>query len=217
VNPIDIASQDFETALDSADSEAADDFAVPAGMTWSIDGIDVDGEYFSRDGTDTIPMGFHVRIWSNDVGTNLPSGLVAARLNQTYTNLGDSPGDVQVALDSPVVLAAGTWWVSVQALLDYGTGTHQWFWHNRTTQSNQGAAWQNPGGLLGMGCVSFSRRATCQGTTDAPDQAFRLRGAASSAAGPTPLPGAEGRREEAGACDPAHPPRPLQSRPDQPS
>ena len=51
-NPADISSQDFETSLDAADSEAADDFVVPAGLTWSIDGIDVDGEYFSRDGLD---------------------------------------------------------------------------------------------------------------------------------------------------------------------
>jgi hypothetical protein len=187
-NPVDIASQDFEAALDGADSEAADDFVVPAGMTWSVDGIDVDGEYFSRDGTDSVPAGFHVRFWSNDASTSLPSGLFAARLSQTYTSLGDSPGDVQVAFDSPVALSAGTWWVSVQARLDYGAGTHQWFWHNRTTQSNQGAAWQNPGGMLGMGCTGFSRRATCQGTTDAPDQALRLRGTAATLGGPPPPP-----------------------------
>ena len=98
-NPADISSQDFETSLDAADSEAADDFVVPAGLTWSIDGIDVDGEYFSRDGLDPVPAGFHVRFWSNDAATNLPSALSAARLSQPYTAFGTELGDVQIALE----------------------------------------------------------------------------------------------------------------------
>jgi len=192
-NPADISSQDFETSLDAADSEAADDFVVPAGLTWSIDGIDVDGEYFSRDGLDPVPVGFHVRFWSNDAATSLPSALSAARLSQPYTALGTALGDVQIALGSialgsPVVLPAGTWWVSVQARLDYGTGTQQWFWHNRIVQWGQGAAWQNPGDLSQTHCISFSRRSGCQGTTDAPDQAFRLHGASAPAGAPPPPP-----------------------------
>ena len=187
-NPADISSQDFETSLDAADSEAADDFVVPAGMTWSIDGIDVDGEYFSRDGLDPVPAGFHVRIWSNDAATNLPSALSAARLSQPYTAFGTALGDVQIALGPPVVLPAGTWWVSVQARLDYGTGTQQWFWHNRVAQSGQGAAWQNPGDLSQTHCVSFARRSVCQGTADAPDQVFRLHGTAVPAGAPPPPP-----------------------------
>ena len=69
-NPADITSQDFEAGLDAADSEAADDFVVPPGATWTIDAIDLDGEYFSRDGEDPVPSGFHVRFWSNDAATN---------------------------------------------------------------------------------------------------------------------------------------------------
>ena len=230
-NPADISSQDFETSLDAADSEAADDFVVPAGLTWSIDGIDVDGEYFSRDGLDPVPAGFHVRFWSNDAATNLPSALSAERLSQPYTAFGTALGDVQVGLDSPVVLPAGTWWVSVQARLDYGPGTHQWFWHNRIAQSGQGAAWQNPGDLLQTHCVSFARRSACQGTTDAPDQVFALHGTAAPAGAPPPPPpppppaaaarsaslsSAQSRGQEARAGNPAHPASPLQGRPDQP-
>ena len=187
-NPADISSQDFETSLDAADSEAADDFVVPAGLAWSIDGIDVDGEYFSRDGLDPVPVGFHVRFWSNDAATNLPSVLSAERLSQPYTAFGTAPGDVQVGLEAPVVLPEGTWWVSVQARLDYGPGTHQWFWHNRIAQSGQGAAWKNPGDLLQTHCVLFARRSACQGTTDAPDQVFALHGTAAPAGAPPPPP-----------------------------
>jgi hypothetical protein len=187
-NPVDISSQDFETALDGADSEAADDFVVPDGLNWSLDGIDVDGEYFSRDRLDPIPDSFHVRFWSNDAATNLPSTLFAARLSQPYTPYGTNPGDVQIAFASPVVLTPGTWWVSVQARLDYGTATRQWFWHNRLVQSGQGAAWQNPGDVSQAHCTSFARRSTCQGTTEAPDQVFRLHGIASPIGAPPPPP-----------------------------
>jgi hypothetical protein len=45
--PVNIPSQDFETALDFFDSQAADDFIVPAGQTWQVTEVDVLGEYDS--------------------------------------------------------------------------------------------------------------------------------------------------------------------------
>jgi hypothetical protein len=41
--PVDIISQDAEIAFDFFDSEAADDFIVPAGQTWEISEVDVLG------------------------------------------------------------------------------------------------------------------------------------------------------------------------------
>jgi len=41
--PINIPSQDAETALDFFDSQAADDFTVPAGQTWQVTELDVLG------------------------------------------------------------------------------------------------------------------------------------------------------------------------------
>ena len=195
--PYDIASQDFEPSMDAADSEAADDFVVTAGLVWTVDGIDLDGEYFSRDGEIPVPTGFNVRFWANDPATNLPSTQVAGseRLNQPYTSLGTSPGDVQVTLSPPVSLPAGTWWVSAQARLDYGSpaNTRQWFWHNRTVQSYQGAAWRNPGNLLQMNCPAFARRGPCQGSTQAPDEVFRLHGTEAPVTPPPPPPPASSR------------------------
>jgi hypothetical protein len=191
-NPYDITSQDFETSLDEGDSEAADDFTIQAGLDWTIDTIDVDGEYFSRDGVPPVPTGFNVRFYANDPATNLPGAPAsgAQRLNEAYTSLGESPGDVQVTLSPPVALAAGTWWVSVQARLDYGsaTETHQWFWHHRATQDGQGAAWRNPGDLWHMSCLAFARRGTCQGSTQSPDEVFRLHGNQASVTPPPPPP-----------------------------
>ena len=191
-NPYDITSQDFEPSLDAADSEAADDFVITAGLVWTVDAIDLDGEYFSRDGELPVPTAFNVRFWSNDPATNLPSTQAAGseRLNEAYTSLGTSPGDVQVALSPPVTLPAGTWWVSVQARLDYGSPseTHQWFWHHRSVQGYQGAAWRNPGDLWHMSCPAFARRGPCQGSTQAPDEVFRLHGTEAPLTAPPPPP-----------------------------
>jgi hypothetical protein len=165
---------------------------ITAGLIWSVDAIDLDGEYFSRDAETPVPTGFNVRFWANDPATNLPSAQAAGseRLNQAYTSLGTSPGDVQVTLSPPVTLPPGTWWVSVQARLDYGSSaeTRQWFWHHRTVEAYQGAAWRNPGGLLHMNCPTFSRRGPCQGSTEAPDEVFRLHGTDAPVTPPPPPP-----------------------------
>jgi PASTA domain-containing protein len=191
-NPYDITSQDFETSLDAADSEAADDFVIQDGLEWTIDAIDVDGELFSRDGEPPVPAGFNLRFYADDPADHLPGVPVqgAERLNQAYTSLGTAPGDVQVTLSPPVSLGSGTWWVSVQARLDYGsaTDTRQWFWHHRAVQANQGAAWRNPGDLWHMNCLVFSRRGPCQGSTQAPDEVFRLHGDQASVTPPPPPP-----------------------------
>lgn len=163
---------------------------IQDGVDWTIDAIDVDGEYFSRDGGPPVPTGFNVRFYANDPATSLPGPPAqgAERLNQAYASIGTSPGDVQVALSPPVDLGAGTWWVSVQARLDYGTSidTRQWFWHHRTVQANQGAAWRNPGDLWHMNCLTFARRGACQGSAQSPDEVFRLHGNLASVAPPPP-------------------------------
>ena len=62
-----IPSQDAETPLDFFDSQAADDFIVPAGQTWQVTEVDVLGEYDS-----TGPAAsFHVFFYENGAG-NLP-------------------------------------------------------------------------------------------------------------------------------------------------
>jgi hypothetical protein len=163
-------SQDFEPANDALDNQAADDFVVPAGQIWSITGVDVDGEYDASGPADSV----HVYFYSND--GNLPGALLASRTSNPYTN-GAGAGDLVITLSSPVVLAAGTYWLSVQARQDLAP-TGRWFWHNRTVQSNQGAAWQNPGGGYGPICTNWTRRDICPSFVGDPnrDQVFRLRG-----------------------------------------
>jgi hypothetical protein len=173
-----IPSQDAETALDFFDSQAADDFIVPAGQTWQVTEVDVRAEYDSAGPA----ASFHVFFYENGAG-NLPGILVASRLENLYTG----SNDFVITLTEPVTLPEGHYWVSVQARQDI-TQAGFWLWHNRSVQANSGAAWQNPGNGFGTGCVVWIRRVTCailQQT--APDQVFRLIGT-SAAVTPTPTP-----------------------------
>src|SRR5882724_506248 len=176
VKPVDIPSQDAETALDFFDSQAADDFIVPTGQTWQVTEVDVLGEYDS-----TGPAAsFHVFFYENGAG-DLPGTLVASRLENPYTG----SNDFVITLTQPVTLPEGHYWVSVQARQDI-TQAGFWLWHNRTLQANFGAAWQNPGNGFGTGCVVWIRRVTCAMLQQtAPDQVFRLIGASG---GGTPTP-----------------------------
>jgi hypothetical protein len=171
-----IPSQDAETALDFFDSQAADDFIVPAGESWQITEVDVLGEYDS-----TGPAAsFHVFFYENGAG-DLPGLLVASRLENPYTG----SNDFVITLTEPVTLPEGHYWVSVQARQDI-TQAGFWLWHNRSVQANSGAAWQNPGNGFGTGCVVWIRRVTCAVLQQtAPDQVFRLIGTA-VAVTPTP-------------------------------
>jgi hypothetical protein len=173
-----IPSQDAETALDFFDSQAADDFIVPAGESWQITEVDVLGEYDS-----TGPAAsFHVFFYENGAG-DLPGLLVASRLENPFTG----SNDFVITLAEPVTLPEGHYWVSVQARQDI-TQAGFWLWHNRTLQANFGAAWQNPGNGFGTGCVVWIRRVTCAVLQQtAPDQVFRLIGTAGGGT-PTPTP-----------------------------
>jgi len=166
-----VRSQNFEPAFDASDDEAADDFVVPAGLTaWIIDGVDVQGSYFTGPGP---AVSFNVRFYRNGVG-NLPGELVVDRLNQPFSYGGST---FAIAISS-VVLDPGTYWVSVQANENYNP-YGQWGWWNRAVGSNQGAAWRNPGGAGGIpACIAWGRRAGTCYQSASPDQVFRIRGTA---------------------------------------
>jgi hypothetical protein len=111
-----IPSQDAEPALDFFDSQAADDFIVPAGQTWQVTEVDVLGEYDS-----TGPAAsFHVFFYENGAG-DLPGTLVASRLENPYTG----SNDFVITLTEPVTLPEGHYWVSAQARQDI---TQAGFW-----------------------------------------------------------------------------------------
>src|SRR6266480_8034074 len=177
--PSGVNSQDFgPSSLHVFDDFTADDFVVPGGQTWNVTEVDVAGEY-----SNGAAASFNVFFYTDSA--TLPGTLVATRLANPYSN----EANAIITLTTPVTLTEGTYWVSVQARQDLG----QWFWDTRLIISNSGAAWQNPGGGLGVGCLTWDRTTTCVGA-GYPDQLFRLLGTldvATPSPTPTCTPGAK--------------------------
>ena len=175
------SSQDFEAANNAFDNELADDFVVPGGQTWSVESVDADGVYFNGPGP---AVNFNVRFYSDSGG--LPGALVDTRLGQSYVQGGST---FSITLSPAVNLSSGTYWVSVQSRMDFSP-FGQWGWTDRTVQSNNGAAWQNPGGGFGV-CPTWGRRgdpAGCNIDPGVPDQVFRLNGTIGGGGTPSPTP-----------------------------
>ena len=105
------SSQDFEAAFDPFDDELADDFVVPGGQTWSVESVDADGVYFNGPGP---AASFNVRFYADSGG--FPGAVVATRLAQSFAG---GPPTFSVTLSPAVALTAGTYWVSVQARMDF--------------------------------------------------------------------------------------------------
>ena len=176
-----IVSQNFEAGNDAFDCQLADDFVVPAGPAWAVQRINVSGLYFNGSGP---AASVNVTFYSNS--GSLPGAAVPGG---TYTNLSmtDTAGNFSIPLSSNLVLTPGTYWVSVQPNMDFSSGG-EWGWLDRTVQSFSPAAWQNPGGGFGFGCLTWGARGTtCGIDPTAPDQIFQIVGCL-GAPSPTPTP-----------------------------
>jgi hypothetical protein len=182
--PVGIGSQDFKPAFNTLDDQAADDFVLatpPPGINIFITAVRVMGEYSEGGGP---ASSFNVYFYSNGAG-NLPGTLIGAYLNLSYTG---TPPDFTINLPHPVPFGSGTQWVSVQARQDFKSNG-QWLWHNRTVQSNAGAAWQNPSNGYGTGCITWNRKNACMPDEVWPDQVFQVLGfLEGNPPSPTPTP-----------------------------
>src|SRR5215831_16241538 len=151
------------------DADLADDFVVPAGQTWNVESIDADGVYFNGSGP---ANSFNVFIYTDSAG--FPGTQVYSTTNQPWVQSGTT---FTVNLSPAAVLSPGTYWIEIQANMTFAVGG-QWGWTDRTVQSNNGAAWQNPGGGFGI-CITWGRRgdpAGCDIDPGVPDQVYRLVG-----------------------------------------
>ena len=153
------------TDIPPFNSDLADDFVVPAGQTWNVQSIDADGVYSGPGPANS----FNVFFYADNGG--LPGTQVYSAVNQPFSVVGST---FTVALPSMAVLTEGTYWVEIQANMTF-LPNGAWVWRDRTVQSNQGAAWQNPGGGFGV-CPTWTLKTTCIPITGGPDQVFRLNG-----------------------------------------
>ncbi len=156
----------------SLSAEAADNFVVPGGQTWTITEVDIRGAPGFP-----APTSFAVHFYTDASGLPGTEVYVATGL----AVVGDP--DFVITLTTPAVLASGTYWVSA-----VGTITaNNWYWEGRSITSNGFAtAWRNPGGGYGLGCTDWARLQDCIGFSW-PDQMFRIVGTTGGGT-PTPTP-----------------------------
>ena len=143
--------------------------------------IDADGIPFNCSGS-CVPDNFNVFFYANS--GSLPGTQVYSATAQPFVIAGRT---YTITLTVPAVLAAGTYWVSVQAHETF-TGGGQWGWTDRSTQSNSPAAWQNPGGGFGVCPTWAPKLAVCIPTAGGPDQVYRLNGTTGGGGTPSPTP-----------------------------
>jgi hypothetical protein len=190
--PVNISSQEFEPAFKTLDDQVADDFVLgeqPPNIHIFLTGVRVMGEYSQGGGP---ASSFNVYFYANAAG-DVPGMLIQAYPNLGYTEVAP---DFTINLPTPFFIQPGTYWVSVQARRDFNP-SGEWFWHNRTVQSNAGAVWQNPGDGYGTGCISWNRKSVCMGNQVSPDQVFQILGFLEGdppSPTPTPRPTATPRR-----------------------
>jgi hypothetical protein len=154
-------------------AEAADNFVVPGGQTWTVTEVDIRSPLGF-----TAPTSFAVNFYL-DNGSGFPG-------TQVYTSSGlavTGNPDYIITLTVPAVLTSGTYWVSAVGTI---TGTN-WYWEGRSiTNNTYSTAWRNPGGGYGTPCTDWGRLTTCIGI-NWPDQMFRIVGTIGGAT-PTPTP-----------------------------
>src|SRR5262249_6704466 len=168
-----------------SNADLADDFVVPAGQTWNVESIDADGTYFNcPNGVCPGATDWNVFIYADNAG--FPGTQVYSILNQPVTVVGTT---FTVNLIPAAVLASGTYWIEIQSNMTFLT-EGEWGWTDRTVQSNNGAAWQNPGGGF-MVCMTWGRRGDPEGCNfdpGVPDQVYRINGTIGAGSTPTATP-----------------------------
>jgi hypothetical protein len=161
-------SQDFEAADDGFDSEGVDDFVVPPGVTWEVTSVTTNGQYFAGSGP---APAVNLTIFADNAG--VPGTAACDYPLQTPL---DTAGVFTFSLPTTCYLAPGTYWLGVQARMDYAAGG-EWGFEVRNVQSNSAALWQNPGNGFGTGCTTFSNMQTCLApNVPGPDFLFSISG-----------------------------------------
>ncbi|MEM6895008.1 MAG: T9SS type A sorting domain-containing protein [Bacteroidota bacterium] len=149
-------------------AQSADDFIVPDGDEWTINSIIAPG------GANNSPLltSASVVIYENNNG--LPgavvydSGAIAPTSDPTNANLSlDLPQDV--------VLASGTYWLSVYVNLDFAPNNTQWFWATQTGLIGNESGFRDAFNLFGTGAVDWTPASVAFGG-DPVDQVFQIFG-----------------------------------------
>jgi hypothetical protein len=145
-------STDFVSAFNNFDCITADDFEVPA-TGWSIDQVFVRGWYNSSGPAESI----HIYFYPDSGG--VPGSPIYSYLNQPFDFNGTH--GFTINLTSPAQLSTpGTYWVGVQARMDYNL-YGAWYWGQESTAYGNEAQWQNPDNGYGFNCITWRSIQSC--------------------------------------------------------
>ncbi len=170
-----IVSQNFEPGEDTLDSQGADDFRIKkkkciTGQAASVRGVSLftisaDGVYFNGPGP---ADSYNVTYYKDSRGT--PGSAVAVCDDAAYT---DPSGTGNPTIACRVTLKPGSYWVSVQANMDFSVGG-EWGWLTNNTVRGKPSQWQNPGDGFGTGCTTYTTTTTCIPSGEGGDFSFSL-------------------------------------------
>ncbi|MFL6691008.1 MAG: hypothetical protein ACJ8IR_12620 [Alphaproteobacteria bacterium] len=122
-------------------SQAADDFDVPKGHLWTIKEVDVTGIYFNGSG----PADSENVFFYKDNG-GFPGDLLVACPNQSGTGSGFGSFAIVLSKTCKAKLKGGkTYWVSVQANIDFNGGAGEWGWELTLDTHGNRAVWFGDG------------------------------------------------------------------------
>lgn len=142
--------------------ETADDFTVPAGSTWDIDSVFTYGTFSTGISSyfDTVIVTFF-----ND-NSGVPGNSI--HIDTVVLDSSNTDNYLEVALDNTVHLTAGTYWLTVDAIMPFNNGLPpggQWF-QGAFGSTPIGNEWyiRDPCDLFGTGITTW-HSATSQGST----------------------------------------------------
>lgn len=136
-----MASQDISD-FPTFSCQAADDFIVPAGETWTINEVRAYGKYTQGGG---LAQFGHIYIYDNDPSLNIPGAVV---LNFTDLPFVSTPlGDLTIDFSSsPISLNPGHYWISIIPHMPFNPNK-QWYWSKQESPTILNIfQWRNPGG-----------------------------------------------------------------------
>ncbi len=150
-----VVSQNFEPSLSVYDSQLADDFVVPeADGSWKVNTVSVTGRYFEEGQGPATSV--NVKFYKNNNGV---PGLLIKNFSSLSYQSTDLSGDYKlwtIDLPTEAIFLPGTYWISVQANLNYSPGDHVWGWNFIDAQKNFKRVWRNPLNGWNRGCTTWT-------------------------------------------------------------
>jgi hypothetical protein len=155
------------------DTQAADDFTVPKGQTWTIAQVAVTGAYFSS----TPATSENVFFYKNTVNAK-KQDVPGVQVKKLTLKGKGSGGSLVITGIKGVALATGHYWLSVQANIPSGQA---WYWDTRTVLGGAPAVFRNPGNAWDTGCTAWTPWYICANISPSygPDLMFALYGSKS--------------------------------------